>query len=209
MFENFIKKISEEQSEKEITTLLLKDNNAKQQISELENKIKDGESKEELFNVLINNCKNEKLSNSIIRIINSNIKPYEEMSFFRDIDLNEFKKIIDYMIKNTLICSESKEVILKTLSIDNKNFTYALRLLSTVNDYVIIKRFVEERFKNALYDMFRFANEKSNYLWEVFNNNRQDLTNVSILNNISLCRKISDNFATLVKIFSEISDTEE
>ena len=209
MFENFIKKISEEQSEKEITTLLLKDNNAKQQISELENKIKDGESKEELFNVLINNCKNEKLSNSIIRIINSNIKPYEEMSFFRDIDLNEFKKIIDYMIKNTLIHSESKEVILKKLSIDNKNFTYALRLLSTVNDYVIIKRFVEERFKNALYDMFRFANEKSNYLWEVFNNNRQDLTNVSILNNISLCRKISDNFATLVKIFSEISDTEE
>lgn len=201
MFENFIKKISEEQSEKEITTLLLKDNNAKQQISELENKIKDGESKEELFNVLINNCKNEKLSNSIIRIINSNIKPYEEMSFFRDIDLNEFKKIIDYMIKNTLICSESKEVILKTLSIDNKNFTYALRLLSTVNDYVIIKRFVEERFKNALYDMFRFANEKSNYLWEVFNNNRQDLTNVSILNNISLCLQISDNFATISQNF--------
>ena len=209
MFEKFTKQITQEKTDKEIAIKFLSDSDAKEQILELTNKIKDNESKEKVFKMVVDECENDKISDAIIRIINQNIKPYEEMSYFRELDLSKFKSIIEYMFDNTLITTESKDIIIEKTNLDENNFKYALRLLNTVNSYIVLKRFTQNRFKTAIYDLFRFGKDKIDFLWELFNHNKQTLVTIAILNNISLCRDISDDLANLLKVFTEFSNEDD
>lgn len=209
MFEEFIKKITNENTDKEIINVLKNDESAKKQIDELIEKIKDGESKENIFAYITTSCQEEKLSQIIINVINSNLKPFEEMSYFRKIKISEFKSLMVYLVNNTLINTESKDIVLKETGLSNDNFTFAIRLLNTINDYVIVRRFTANRFQKILFDMFRFDIEKSEFLWELYNTNKKQLTEVVMLNNISLCRDINNTLSNLLNIFSDISKSSD
>jgi len=146
---------------------------------------------------------------AVIRMIKANLKPFEDMSYLRGLGYTEFKEVINYSFENILINSELMEVIIEHTNLDEKNIDFIIRFLNTINNYIIVKRYTRNRFEKTVYDMFRFDEAKVNFLWELFDNRRQELINIALLNNITLCRGIREDLINLLDIFGDIFEEQE
>lgn len=80
-------------------------------------------------------------------------------------------------------------IIFQTLS----NFGYLLKFLNTAFDMAVIRRFTKDNFASSMFDMFRLDEEKINFTWNLFEENKSTLTTIALLNSIVSIRKINTN----------------
>ncbi len=171
--------------------------------------VKDGLDKEALFDTIRQQCKNERFCSIVINIITKQIIPYEDMEYFRSLDYETFKEKIEYLFKNTILQSELDEVVKAETALSDEEVDRSMKLLNTVTDWVIIKRFTVKRFCYEVYELFRFDNLKAEYLFNLYSNNAQSLTNIALFANIDLCKDLKNDMDKILDIFNNIFDNDE
>ncbi len=101
------------------------------------------------------------------------------------------------------------DVIYEKTELNKKEIKYAVKLLNTLLDWIIVKRFTINNYERKVKNLFRFDDEKTNFLWELFVSKRTELINIVLLNNINLCNQINEEMNNLVEVFSSIFDQDD
>ena len=158
--------VSNGMTEKDFESIVLSDEKCKTELTSIINSIKDGGSIDEIFDTIKKEIKEQVLCEVIIDIIISDIKPFKETTFLRSMDFDNFKYLITYMFENVIIQIESKHVIKEAVDLDDQKVEYMCRLLYTVLEWVINKRYSYQHFEYSFNDMFRFDMNKIEFLWE-------------------------------------------
>lgn len=210
MFDRLQEKITEEMSKAEVQRILISEKkDYLDEIKKLIDKIKEGKDKEELFNDIREKSKNNIFAEIAIEYISSKIIPYEESQFLREMEFYEFKVIIEYMFTNVIIQTESRDTIKAKVRLSGEKVNYIIKLLNTALDCIVVRRFTASYFNQQFNELFKFDEEKTKYLWQLFYNRKENLANIVILNNITMCREIRNELIRLVNIFSDIFEDEE
>ena len=210
MFDELQKKITEEMSKVEVQDIFESEKNGYlEEIKELIDKIKDGKDKEELFNDIREKCESNILAETVIEYISTRIIPYEQTQYLREMQFDEFKMIIDYMFINVIIQTESRDTIKTKVQLSSENINYIIKLLYTALDCIIVRRFTSSYFMKQFNDWFKFDEEKTKYLWQLFYSKKENLANIVLLNNITICKEIKSELNRLVKIFSDIFEDDD
>lgn len=208
MFETLFEIISCDKTEQEILNNIENNEVIEKEIEDVASNIKDGQSIEEIYSILEQNCENENIFNKIKQLIEVEIKSYTDTVIIRNMSFESFSTIIEYLVKNTIIQTEDSELVIKETGLSKEEFKYIYRFVIFVNKHIIIGRVTEKFFHEICYDMFRLDDEKIAFLWKIFNENREELITAAMLNNILTCRDIKDSFSDLIEVFKNIVESD-
>ena len=209
MFDKISKKIMHDMSKSELHELILsEEEDFTHGVNEIVERIKDGEEKEQLYNQLNEKCKNDNFMVLVDDMVSPRIAPYEEMRYLREINSNDFSILIKYMLENTIIQCESKEIIKEKTNLSDENIEYSIKLLNSILEWIIVRRYTFERFKQPIFHMFRFDEEKAKILWDSFMDEQQKLTNIVMLENNIICKNIKTDISKLINIFKDLFEDE-
>lgn len=209
MFDTIGDKINQNTTDDEIKKLIFDDEVVLKEIERIIENIKEGGNKLSIFEDIKQQCKNKRLCDFVIGFISEIIEPYEDVKFLRELDLENFKLKIDYLFNNTVLKYELEDVVKEYASIDDEELRCSVKLLNTITDWVIVRRFTTSRFEHELYDLFRFDAEKCKYLFDLYTKNAQDLINIAVLDNIAVCKKMKNGIVKLLEIFKNVFDDDE
>lgn len=209
MFDKLKGSITKEMSKDEIRQIIIsEEEEIFAEVKLLIDKVKEGYNKNDLFDDIYAQCENNNLAELLIEWISSDICPYEEMQYFRKMEYDLFQNITEYMFNNAILETESKDTIRQKAHLDEDNILSIIKLLNSIMDWVIVRRYTFNNFKWKLYDLFRFDEQKIIFLWNLYTDRKQELTKIVLLNNITICRGIKDDLSELIDIFSEMFDDE-
>ena len=90
------------------------------------------------------------------------------------------------------------------MHIDRTQFGYLVKFMNTANDLIIIKRFTKNNFSIAMFDLFRLETEKVDYIWEMFEQNKDSLVTASLLSVITSIRRTNNNIDFLNELLSNL-----
>ena len=205
MFERIIPYLSEKLSKEEIQDIILnEDNGFDEEIELLADKVKNGVDKELVIQEVEAACDNELFRELILKQFLLVLEPYEDMTYLRGLEYEQFKSLINYMFENIVICLEDLQTIINEVQLEKNEVIYIRKLLYTLLQYIIVKRHTFSYFKRLVFEMFRFDDNKTLYLWELYNNNKKQLVDIVVLENIQTCKDIRDGINQLNDFFSEI-----
>ncbi len=216
MLEEIKKVLSQKNEKNDYEDLVLESKECKAEIIAIINRIKDGENKNELFDRIKAECENDELTGALIKIINSNVAPFEETAFLRELDSEKFNSLIKYMLENTIIQVELKKHVHEAVGLEEKKVDTLYRLMYTVLNWIITKRYSQKHFFRDFNDMFRFDEDKNIFIWDLFVERRQELIFAVLLDSVSVCFEIKDQIDNWSDLFSsifeenkELSETKE
>lgn len=210
MFNKLIKKININMTKSELQELILSEKkDFTIGVKEIVERIKDGEEKEELYNQIKAKCENNIFIDLIDEIVAPSTTPYIETCYFRQMNTDDFSNLVDYMLNNAIIQCESKEIIINETKLDSQNIDYVIKLLNTVLEWIIVKRYTFGRFTQHIYHIFRFDEKKAEILWDLFVKNKQELINIIMFENHLLCKNIKTDISKLINIFTDLFEEDE
>lgn len=210
MFGSIIKEITDNMTKCELQELVMSEkDDFTAGVKEIVENIKDGKLKTEIYDQLLGVCSNSIFIELLDEIVSSQIAPYEEMNFFRTLDPDTFLNLVKYMLENVVITCESKDTIEKKTNLDSDNVDYLTKLLYTVLEWIVVRRYTFERFNRQVFSMFRFDEEKSKILWNLFNEKKQELISVVMFENYMLCKHIKNDISQLIDIFTDLFEEDE
>lgn len=210
MFEKIIPYLSEKMSREEIDDLVLNVNSEfEKNIELLADKVKNGGDKISVLEEVSEICNNEIFCKLVLENLSEVLIPFEEMRYLRELEFNEFVMLINYMFENLIIHLEDPQTIANETKLDEQNIIYIKRLLYTLLQLIIVRRHTFNWYKSMIFDMFRFDEKKTTFLWELYCKNKEQLINIVVLENIQTCKDIRDEMDRLNRIFSEIEVDEE
>lgn len=210
MFDNLKQKINPEMSKKDIHEIIKSEKNEfMSETKELINKIKNGEPKDNLYKVIQDDVDNKNFIEIIDDFISPSLIPFEETKYLREIDLEKFKYIINNIFENTFIQVEQIKVIHDEIKLEKDQIKYACKFLNTLVDWLIIRRYSLNCFKNEAYNLFRLDSDRAVFIYSKLKERKDELTNIVMLNNVAICKEIKNEIKKLVDIFSEIFEEDE
>lgn len=210
MFNRIIKRITVNMTKNELQELILSEKkDFTIGVREIIEKIKDGEAKEELYNQLQEKCKSNIFIDLIDEIVSDSIIPYKEMCYFREVGIDDFSILMEYMLDNIIIQCESKEIISTKTKLSSENIDYVVKLLNTVLELIIVRRYTIDRFKQHMYHVFRFDEKKAETLWSLFVGKKQELIDVIMFDNYMVCKNIKTDISKLIEIFTDLFKEDE
>lgn len=208
MFDNL--KITNEMTATDIENLLELDGEEYQkEIEHLVESIKDNQNKIEVFEKIQKECENTSLIKIVYNSISAELKPFEETQFLREVEYEKFTLIINYLFENTILQTELRDKIRSETGLNKDNLGNAIKLLNTLTEWIVVKRYSFSYFKKAIYTLFRFDAIRTEFLWNLYMNNKQELRTIVLLNNTLLCEDINESFSKLMDIFNDIFDDDE
>lgn len=202
MFEQIKKIIIPSMTEIEFENTILCETECKNELTEVINRIKDGNDVDEILSSIKNEIEDQVFCDVIIDIINTDVKPFKETAFLRELDLESFSSLITYMFENIIIQTEQKHVIMDAMELDVQQVECISKLLYTVLEWVINKRYSYQYFEKSFNDMFRFDKYKTDFLWNLFIKNKSQLITVVLLSNIGICKDIKNQIGQWYELFS-------
>lgn len=157
-------------------------------------KIKSGEDKEQLFTKIEGSCSNSDILEYLKSKINNFICAYEETKFIRELSQHDFEEKISYLFDNMVIQYELLDIRMAKTSFNEPQLQIILRMFNTIMNYIIIKRYTSSNFKDAMQKMFVFDNQKIDYLWNLFSNNKDVLIKITLIKVLPELRELTISF---------------
>lgn len=168
--------------------------------------IKNGKSKEEVCDEIAELCDNEQLLEILIQMLEKEITPYCEMQFLRELSLEQFETITQYILENAIIHIEEKEELMKCSGLDSQHILLAVKLLNTVLSMIIYERNTFRLFSKRTFAMFRFNEERIKILWNLYTSQKEELQNVALMKNVIVCRNIAEDLQLLVNSLKDLGN---
>ena len=178
------------------------------EIEKLIESIKDGTDKKEVIENIHQQCDNEDFCKIAIELISSELIPYEDMEYFRNLEFDVFKEKIDYLFNNTILQLELQEIVRQNVGLNDKEIENSIKLLNTLTGWIVVKRYTYSYFCNEIKDLFRFDSKKTEYLFNLYQNHIKELVNVVLLDNVSLCKTMKSDIKKLYEIIDNIFESE-
>lgn len=211
MFDGFISNITEEMTEQEIKDYIGSKEHArkyKEEILALSDRVKYGESLDEIISEIRKQIKNENFFDIILSDLNNNLQPYMEAQYLRKLEFTEFQKIINIIFEKAILTISSAKQLQTMVDIDTENLKYIVKFLNYSKYIIIAKRYSKELFINMAYEMFRFEQQFAEEIWSLFDSNRNELIVSVMMDNYDMIRDIKNSVSMILKIFEDIIDSE-
>lgn len=157
---------------------------------------------------LIQEFDNELFVNEIIDYMSTRITPFIEMKYLRDLNQKNFEEVISYLFNNLILQNEDLELIIEHTNLEKRNIMYAKKLLNTLLNWVIIKRYTKLKFNKSSYKLFRFNEDKCDFLWELYLKNNEKLVQIALLDGLIVLESIRNNTNALLSVFDNIFSDE-
>lgn len=207
MFETLVKQITQEMSEPEIRQVLhVERAEFNKGLRELSDRVKSGEDIDEV----IAGIQESVPSRLFLKIVEEELREdtisFVESEYIRKLDMSKFKEFIKYALDNIILSKESEMEVANHLHIDRAQFGYLVKFMNTVNDLIIIKRFTKNNFTKAMFDLFRLKTEEVDYIWEVFEQNKNSLVTAALLSAITSIRRANINIDFLNELLSNLGE---
>lgn len=200
MFNKINKKITSKMGKDEVMKIIFSEKDEfYSEEDKLVKKIKNGEDKNKIFNQLDKECNNNELKQFIIDFILSDIAPYEETAFLRECNSDAFSNLIRYMLENTIIQRESNQVIKEKTGLDDNHIIYTKKLLNTVLELAIVRRYTFNFFKQEIIDLFQLEEAKIEMLWDLFIDRKKELEKIILIENRLVCEDLKDEVEKLAR----------
>ena len=113
--------------------------------------------------------------------VDNRIKTSQELSFVRELSDDCFYEIFDYILKNFILEYNS---ISKHKDFNEQQIRIMIKALNTFVKMIIGDFYSKKRFSSATDDLFGLSENQINYLWDLINNNKNDLTYIMIMNRL-------------------------
>lgn len=183
-------------------------NNEIEKIFEKQNNSDISDIIENLKLQLIQEFDNELFVNEIIDYMSTRITPFIEMKYLRDLNQKNFEEVISYLFNNLILQNEDLELIIEHTNLEKRNIMYAKKLLNTLLNWVIIKRYTKLKFNKSSYKLFRFNEDKCDFLWELYLKNKEKLVQIALLDSLIVLESIRNNTNALLSVFDNIFSDE-
>lgn len=207
MFESILKKITPEMSKIEIAKVIRVERiTFNKEIEELAEAVKSGGQIEEIIGNLKGNIQSQEFLSIVEKELREETSSFVESEYIRKLNFPEFCELMDYALENIVLFKESDHAVAQRLRIDREQFSYLVKFMNTANDLIITKRFTKNNFSLAMIDLFRLDTEKIEYIWNLFVQNREQLTISVLLGTVTTIRRINNNIDFLNKIFAKLEE---
>lgn len=207
MFDAIVKRITQEMSESEIYKIIHSEKaDFNKGLRELSDRVKSGERIADVIAGIQENAPSDLFVKIIEDELRDNTISFIESEYIRKLDIPNFKKSIQYALDNIIINKESEQEVAEQLHIDRTQFGYFVKFMNTANDLIIIKRFTKNNFSTAMYDLFRLETQKIEYIWELFEQNKDSLVTSALLSAITSIRKANNNLDFLNELLSSLDE---
>ena len=150
--------------------------------------------KEQLFANIEGSCSNSDILEYLKSKINNFVSAYEETKFIRELSQHDFEEKISYLFDNMVIQYELLDIRMAKTSFNESQLQIILKMFNTIMNYIIIKRYTTSNFKDAMQKMFVFDNQKIDYLWNLFFNNKDVLVNITLTKVLPELRELTIYF---------------
>ena len=207
MFEALAGKITQEMPEEEIYRILHTERaEFNKGIRELSDRVKSGEDITEVIASIQGSVQSALLLKIVEEELRDDTISFVESEYIRRLDMPKFKEFIKYALDNIIICKESEGEVAQYLHIDRTQFGYLVKFMNTANDLIIIKRFTKNNFSIVMFDLFRLEAEKVEYIWKLFEQNKDSLVTASLLSVITSIRRTNNNIDFLNELLSNLGE---
>lgn len=179
------------------------------EIKDIVNSIKDGKNKADVLNEIKDICKSTYFTETVIEKIQQSLAPFEETQFLRDLNSDTFDETMIYMFDNMILHSELIETIQQNTGLDEKHTVVTLKLLNTILDFIIVKRYTFNHFQESLYNLFRFNEQQIKFLWDLFIKNSEELQTAILLSVFSMCQSTRAEVQNLIEFFKNIFNEDD
>lgn len=179
------------------------------ELNTLTDRVKRGESKEEVIADIKKKCENEAVASYIVKRMSRELRPFEDTRFIRAMEFEDFQKKISYIFENTIFRSETKETIDKYLGLDEDQIQCLVKLANTIVHYYMIKRYTQNAFSLALRDYFGFNKIWIDYLWDFCEENEEQMKAVITMRCYSLLLVTEKSIDSIYRVFTSMLDEED
>jgi len=204
MFDNLKRTINDSFPKRGVIEFIEKDAETNKEIQMMVNAIKDGEQKDIVFGRLTKEIGNDNIVSILKSIISSKTLPFEETSFLREMSLEEYSTIIISVFNNSIIKCDQLEDVMQTVNINEQQIKCTVKFLKTIMEFIISLRYTNKRFHSEMFEHFRFDKEKTELLWDIYNENSRQLLEIIMLENYQLCKAVYRQTAQLCSFFENI-----
>lgn len=211
MFETLASNITKEMDEREINEYLGSkehEKDYKNEILTLSDRVKNGESIDQVCSEVRKNIKNEILLEIIFSDLNVSLQPFEETEFLRNIDFNHFEDYSKFIFNNTILRLSSVKQIQSMIDISIDELKCVVKFLNHSKLLIIIKRYSKELFIETIYEMFRLDRKCAEFIWQLFDNNRDELVVSVMMDSSELLKSIKGSVSMILEIFKDIIEEE-
>ena len=207
MFELLREKINPEMTREEIDKLFDSDEKENiNQLKELIQKIHSGTSQEDVINLIQEECEVNNLVDYLVGLIEEENRPFEETRFLREMDYDRFRIVVDYIFQNVFLSSESKEIVMKRSELSDDKVQIVIKLINTMMQYTIVRRFTRDNFAVSMERIFGLDNERIEFLWNLYIDNREDLRSLFFMRRIYELSDIKQEIDNLLETILLIND---
>lgn len=194
LFELFTNQVTQASSEQDVDSLIRSNKKMfHQDINTLCEQVRSGEDIECVLSKLHESIINQHLFDNIEKELRSEAASYLESEYIRVMTNSEYQSFISFSLNNLIIFKAHESAVMEQLQINKQQFGYLLKFLNTAFDMAVIRRFTKDNFASSMFDMFRLDEEKINFTWNLFEENKSTLTTIALLNSIVSIRKINTN----------------
>lgn len=194
LFEIFTTQITQDSSEQDVASLIRSNKKIfHQDINDLCERVRSGEDIENILSKLHEGIINQYLFDTIEKELRSEAASYLESEYIRVMNNSEYMSFISYSLENLIVYKAPEATVMEQLQINKQQFGYLLKFLNTAFDMVVIRRFTRDNFTSSMFGMFRLDEDKTNYTWNLFEENKSTLTTIALLNSIVSIRKVNTN----------------
>lgn len=210
MFDNVVDYIKQNSSVEEVKKIIsANQKELSTEIKDIVNSIKDGKNKEDVLNEIKDTCKSAYFTETVIEKIQQSLASFEETQFLRDLDSDTFAKTMVYMLDNMILHSELTEIVQQNTGLDDKHTFFTFKLLNTILDFIIVKRYTLNHFQKSIYNLFRFDEQRTKFLWDLFIKNSEKLQTAILLSVFPVCQNTRTGVQNLIEFFENIFDEDD
>lgn len=180
----------------------------KDEIIALSNRVKDGESLDDVISEIRKQIENEKFFDIIFSDLNSNLQPYMETQYLRNLEFVEFQNLINIIFEKTILTISSLNQLEEILDIDTETLKYIVKFLNYSKHIIIAKRYSKELFISVTCEMFRFEQQFAEEIWTLFDSNRNEMIVSVMMDKYDMIRDIKNSVSMILKIFEDVIGSE-
>lgn len=212
MFDSILDLLSPDMSKEEIKKIIHNNNNLtnsfENEINDITQIIKNGKEKNKVFNDIHKNISINSFYELICDRVNSKILPYEETTFIRIMEQNEYEKKVSYAFNNIILTRLPEKIVIKELELEVEQIIYLIKFLNTITEKIIINRVSIELFQDEMIELFEFTDkEKINFVWNLYDSHRKQLNEIVLLENSIRCKEIKQDTEFLITILKGLFNT--
>lgn len=211
MFDKISKVINPDMDITELKKIIISNDELKKEYSELINKYYGELKSGKKFEIILNEIKEANLNKNLFEKFSKDFKEhcaaYIETEFLRNGKFDDIKIKIDFVFENMIINRSFINELINESDITASDFMYTLKFLNTINNFIIVKHYTKIAFQKEAEYYFEIGKDLLNYLWDLFNKHKTELSMIYLIEKIGLIEKGIDNiYCIFENLISEDED---